>query len=151
MDTKPTKPVPVFDIVTIALEDAGDERLLDALRQQEMEIFQGCSQLIIIDLSQYTVHTATPRHIQVAASWIALQDRRLNGQCPDVALVVDKELVQCAWRLVAKQACIGKEIAIFSSVSLAYQWASERLNKNEDGVESKPDERRSEPIYSTAQ
>lgn len=148
MDTKPTKPIPIINTITPSLRDEGDDILLDVLEQQEEVLKRSRSQLLIIDLSHYRVNAATPRHIKAVDAWLAAQEERCEGRRLDVALVIDKTLLPCAWRLLGQGQCEGRTMAIFSDVSLAYQWAHCRLQGNKADPEGSNDARRTDAIGS---
>ena len=127
MDTQPTKPVPVYDVVTVDVDHDGDAMLLRALRQQKVEWREGDHQLMIVDLSRYSLCAATSRHVDVVASWIAEQVHKCPAATLEVAIVVPAELLQTAWTLVETAECPGASMTVFSDVSRAYQWATQKL------------------------
>lgn len=127
MDTKPTKPVPKIDVVKISMTNEREDLLRDALRRRELEIRRRDVPLVIIDLSRYVLGADSRPDLTTAISWAASQASRKDDESMNVALVIPRDLLQTAWARVAQHGCLQANIAIFSDISRAYQWAGERM------------------------
>lgn len=134
-----TNPLPGLEVAVVSPRCDDCASLLDGLNEFVARRHGDRSAVVILELTDYSIRAATPRHIKALSAWVAADVSGNRPRCDGVALVADAdamESVEAIWKLVARRGCLYSDWAVFLDVEPAYRWALRKFVVEQRGAEA---------------